>query len=1402
MLKWIDKLKPLRTSGRRNRRAGHRRTRGKRVLAAEQLERRALLAVVIDLGEMDPADGFELNSAVPQDRAGLSVSGAGDVNGDGFDDLLVGAPVDAGFPAGTGQAYLVHGRQDGFGDALNLFELTGDGGTTIFGTSAEDHAGFSVSGAGDLNGDGFHDYLIGAPAADRVTSSGLLVGAGQAYAIFGGTDPPPQLVAELTGDNGFQLVGNAPFDRLGFSVGSAGDVNGDGYDDLIVGAPAAPVQFPFVEGTGQAYLVYGSGDEFPPSLLASLLAGPEGGQMIGLNLGDRTGYAVAGVGDLNGDGFDDLVIGSPYADRLEAGNPLFGSGASYVVFGGFDALPGLADLDGTNGFRLEGLRPFDRSGFAVSSAGDVNGDGLDDLLIGAPADLDVPVTPGEAYVVFGRAEAYPVQINLGLIDGSDGFVIQGIAGLDHAGFSVSSAGDVNSDGLDDLIIGAPFADRQPSVGNLLFGSGESYVVFGRSSDFPDRLLLGTLSDSDGLLLQGDAAFDHSGLSVSSAGDINGDGFDDMLIGAPSDFQNSFRPGRAYAVFGRDFTGTNPLTGDAEDNTLSGDATANHILGGVGDDLLRGAGGEDVLRGGQGDDLLEITDLLFQRLDGGRGSDTLRLAGEGLHLDLTTIPDNRLTEIEAIDISGSGDNQLTIGNVREVLNISETSNRLVVYRDGGDIVDRGDGWSATGTETIDGIDFRRFTLGAAELLVENLPPEVDLNGDAVGTGFAAAYVEDAEPVPIVSPNLVVSDDDPIVSARAVLINRVEGDAESLFLVTGFGISASYDPASVAWELTGSASAAEYAEVLQSLSYENASQSPDESNRLVEIYVSDGLDESLPAVATITVTAVNDAPVLDPLPEPLLSPIAEDQLNSAGDAVADIVIDGSVTDPDGAAVEAIAVVAADESHGRWQYALAGGEWMDLDGPVESAARLLSAQDRIRFLPMVDFHGAATIGFRAWDQSSGAAGGVADVSVNGGTTAFSAAFDTATLTVTPVNDAPVLDADADPVLTRVFINEVDPAGDRVSAIVVDGSITDPDGPAVEAIAIVEVDTSNGRWEYSLDGVSWDPISGSDEAALLLGPDSWIRFVPQADYAGSATLTFRAWDRTSGTEGGFADTTENGTTTAFSAELDTIRVDVRTDRPPTLDPVLLPIVLTADTLSHTVMLTGISDGGDGREALLVSATSSQPAILPDPVVSYVSPATAASLTLSLTGSGNGWSIVTVTVAEEDGDQISEQFAVSVGENPLIWQNPLDPFDVNGDKFVAPGDVLIVVNELNNPRYSDPVGRLILPPPTGAPPPFLDTNGDGFVAPRDVLQLINFLNRDAGSEGEGWAASRVVDELTRGSRTRRSSVWWTADSSEFWRTGLQEVLNGVAPRPPRCCSPSTRSPDGLCALCGPRPYL
>ncbi len=275
-------------------------------------------------------------------------------------------------------------------------------------------------------------------------------------------------------------------------------------------------------------------------------------------------------------GIDDVLIGTNSDYR---GGSRRYEGQAYVIFGRdhataefpaeieVSALQPANGGDGSVGFILWGINMFDDAGISVSNAGDVNGDEIDDILIGAPrGDPGGRSAAGESYVVFGRPQTaadFPAEFELSSLfpgnggDGSAGFVLNGIDSSDYSGSSVSAAGDVNSDGVDDLVVGAPLADAAGRT-----AAGESYVVFGRDrTAFPAILNLSTLlpesggNGSAGFILNGIDSLDYSGTALSAAGDVNGDGIDDLIVGARgADPGGRSAAGESYVLFGK-------LTGD-------------------------------------------------------------------------------------------------------------------------------------------------------------------------------------------------------------------------------------------------------------------------------------------------------------------------------------------------------------------------------------------------------------------------------------------------------------------------------------------------------------------------------------------------------------------------------------------------------------------------------------------------------------------------------------------------------------------------------------------------------------------------------------------------------------------------------------------------------------------------
>lgn len=692
---------------------------------------------VLNLDSLDGTNGVQFNGLLGGDQSGFSVGWAGDVNGDGFADLIIGAPYNDASGPYSGSAYVVFGHAGGWSGNIALESLGGTSGFIIEGRTGNEEAGFSVFAAGDLNHDGYGDVVVGARKGDL---AGLDSGA--AYVVFGhGGSWSTVDLATLNGTNGFRATGEVAGDYAGAAVTTVSDLNGDGINDLVVAARLHDGNG--LDASGSVYVLFGKSGAFGTTQALGGLDGTNGFRINGELANDLAGASIASAGDVNGDGLADLIIGTKYADPNGAN-----SGAAWVVFGkagGWAADLNLSSLDGTNGFQLNGAAAGDNAGTSVCGAGDVNGDGYADLVIGAEAlDPTGQTNAGGAYVVFGHGGAWSANVALGGLNGTDGFRINGELANDRAGRAVAGAGDVNGDGWADILIGAYLADP-----NGRSASGASYVVYGRSS-FGAVLELSSLNGSNGFEIDGELANDQSGRAVSGAGDVNGDGLADFLIGSRGSDVGYSSSGSTFLVFGQ-LSGV-VITGTALAETRTGGASGDRISGGGGVDKLFGLAAYDMLDGGDGNDYLfggDDNDWLLgasgndtlngdagaDRLEGGLGNDILnggagadRLdGGDGIDTLKGDAGDDRLLGALGADTlsGGEGKDWLDGGLGNDKLNGEAGDDRL----EGGEGADTLDG--GAGADTLVG------GLGNDIYVISDL---ADLIVELAGEGTDTARVE--------------------------------------------------------------------------------------------------------------------------------------------------------------------------------------------------------------------------------------------------------------------------------------------------------------------------------------------------------------------------------------------------------------------------------------------------------------------------------------------------------------------------------------------------------------------------------------------------------------------------------------------------------------------------------------
>ncbi|MCB9735369.1 MAG: FG-GAP repeat protein [Deltaproteobacteria bacterium] len=450
----------------------------------------------------------------PLARFGYQLGAAGDVNGDGYSDVVIAAPNYDGTAYHDGAAFVYYGSPDGLSATWDWLFETGQADANIVG----------VGSAGDVDGDGYDDVIIG---AYRYTEGEYQ--EGKVFVFHGSADGLGDPAAPDWTAQGDEVLAD-----LGWDCETAGDVNGDGYSDVIVGAFDYGNFQTHTPPYGSAYLYLGS-----PDGLAATPAWAVRAPDLGMA---AFGWSLASAGDVNGDGFADIVVGAPSANSSQ--------GAAFVFLGS------RAGLATTATRRLDGPAASTSYGYSVAGAGDVNGDGLSDVIVGAPYATDGESSEGRAYVYYGAPGG-----------------LTGAALREGGGVTLAFPGDVTGDGYGDLLVGSPAE-----------GAGAGAVrLFPGSAAGP--------GDTAVWEAHGDAG-DQLGAAVAGAGDVDDDGALDLLVGAPG------RGGVGAALLFRGALG-GPEAAPAW--TAAGTRAGGRFgaaLAGLGD--VDGDGYGDVLVGGEAD----------------------------------------------------------------------------------------------------------------------------------------------------------------------------------------------------------------------------------------------------------------------------------------------------------------------------------------------------------------------------------------------------------------------------------------------------------------------------------------------------------------------------------------------------------------------------------------------------------------------------------------------------------------------------------------------------------------------------------------------------------------------------------------------------------------------------------
>ncbi|HEX6430029.1 MAG TPA: FG-GAP-like repeat-containing protein, partial [Niastella sp.] len=459
-------------------------------------------------------------------QMGFSVASAGDVNGDGYSDVMVGANSYDNGQTDEGAAFVYHGSPTGISITAAAMAESNRANTNF---------GYSIASAGDVNGDGYSDVIVGAYLYDNGENN-----EGAAFIYHGSATGISTTAAAV-------IEGNQVGAQMGISVAGAGDINGDGYSDVIVGANL------YDNGQtdeGAAFVYYGSATGINITIVTTL----ESNQATAY-----AGYAVASAGDVNGDGYSDVIVGAYQYDKGQTDE-----GVAFVYHGSATGVNTAAVTT------IESNQATANMGYAVASAGDVNGDGYSDVVVGAYQYDKGQTNEGAAFVYHGSATGISTTATA-IVESNQANALMGC--------SVANAGDVNGDGYSDVIVGAgnyQYNFEQP-------GEGAAFIYHGSATG---------INTAAAVMVEGNQTAAHMGYSVACAGDVNGDGYSDVIVGVRQYNNGESDEGAAFVYHGSAAGINANATAMVESNQAA--AYMGRSVAGAGD--VNGDGYSDVIVG--------------------------------------------------------------------------------------------------------------------------------------------------------------------------------------------------------------------------------------------------------------------------------------------------------------------------------------------------------------------------------------------------------------------------------------------------------------------------------------------------------------------------------------------------------------------------------------------------------------------------------------------------------------------------------------------------------------------------------------------------------------------------------------------------------------------------------------